>query len=176
MDEARKIYDARRVVEAGIVVKLTDSLSDRDIAALEAHVAEEARAVEAGDRPASIRLSGAFHLRLAEMTGSDLIGRQMQELVSRTAMLVAFYEHGSLSGCACSEHASIVSALKGRETMGAVRAMTSHLSLIETRLRPASQSEDGRDLEELLRVEIARLLVEETGVETAKSRFSAEEV
>jgi len=156
LEEARRIYDARRIVEGGIALKLAESLSKPQIEALRAHVRQEQQAAARNDRPASVRLSGAFHLLLASMTGSDFVEQEMHELVGRTAMLVAFYEPGSMSGCACDEHASIVAALERRDPGAAARSMFAHLSLIETRLRPARTKIDAGDVENVLREELKR--------------------
>ncbi len=155
LEEARRLYDARRIVESGIVFQLAEGLSKDQLARLESHVRQEEAAATADDRPASIRLSGAFHMLLADMTASDLVEREMQELVSRTAMLVAFYEPGSASVCGCEEHASIIDALRRRDPSGAARAMSAHLSLIETRLKPLRCEPVGEDLETVLKAEFA---------------------
>nr|WP_167350053.1 FCD domain-containing protein [Methylobacterium platani] len=105
-------------------------------ARLAAHVAAEDAAMAAGDRFTSIRLSAEFHTILADLTGNPLIQRQMQELVARTMMLVAFFEPDSSVACQYAEHRAVFRALGGRSRAGAVRAMTTHLSLVETRLRP----------------------------------------
>jgi len=87
--DAREIYEARRIVEGGIAWGLAARLSGDQLAALRRHFAEEQRAHRHGNRADAIRLSGAFHVVLAEMTDNPLIVRQMHELVSRTSMLVA---------------------------------------------------------------------------------------
>ena len=160
LEEARRIYDARRILEAGIVFGLAGDLSAERIEKIKGHLAQEETAARTNNRAASIRLSRDFHLLLAEMTGSDLIEQQMHELVSRTSMLVALHEPGSLSGCGCDEHASIVSALARHDPGAAARTMISHLSMIETRLKPVRVDIEERDLEELLRDEIAELDIE----------------
>ncbi len=154
LEEARRLYDARRIVELGIVFQLAETLSKDQLAQLETHVRQEEEAAAADDRPASIRLSGAFHMLLADMTDSNLVEREMQELVSRTAMLVAFYEPGTSSVCGCEEHASITDALRRHDPSGAARAMSAHLSLIETRLKPLRCDPVGVDLETVLKAEI----------------------
>ncbi len=155
LEEARRLYGARRIVESGIVFQLAAAVSSDQLARLEAHLRQEEEAAASDDRPASIRLSGAFHMLLADMTSSDLVEREMQELVSRTAMLVAFYEPGTSSVCGCEEHASITNALRRRDQSGAARAMSAHLSLIETRLKPLRCEPVGENLETVLKAELA---------------------
>lgn len=134
--QAREIYDARRIVEGGIVGWLAGRIGIDQIAALRAHAEREHAALHAGDRAQSIRLSGEFHMLLAGFTDSAFVMRELQELVSRTSMLVAFFEPAASSECACEEHDEILLALQNGDAARAVKAMHVHLSLIETRLRP----------------------------------------
>ncbi|MCZ2495421.1 FCD domain-containing protein [Xylophilus sp. Kf1] len=134
--QAREIYEARRIVEGGIAGRLAGRLSGQQIDALVEHGQREHQALAAGDRALSIRLSGEFHLLLAGFAGSPFVLREMQELVSRTSMLVAFFEPAASSSCACEEHQDILDALRRGDGGRAMKAMQVHLSLIETRLTP----------------------------------------
>jgi DNA-binding GntR family transcriptional regulator len=151
LEGAREIYDARRVTEGGIVAHLAGSgFSSEQSIFIERHLAAEMSAAAANDRAQSIRLSGDFHLLLAQATGSELVVSYVRELISRTAMLVALYEESDSSQCGCDEHRAIYAQLKKGDLSGAVFAMTSHLSQIETRLRPRSAYKKV-DPEDLLR-------------------------
>ncbi|PIK72517.1 GntR family transcriptional regulator [Methylobacterium frigidaeris] len=156
LGEARTVYEARRILEGGIVGHLATALDEAGEARLAAHVAAEDAAMAAGDRFTSIRLSAEFHTILADLTGNVLIRRQMQELVARTMMLVAFFEPDSSVACQCAEHRAVFRALSGRARAQAVRAMTTHLSLVETRLRPRVCEAVPPPLEEVLRDALAR--------------------
>lgn len=142
LDQAREIYEARRILEGGIVARLAGRITPAQLDALKSHSMLEHKALHAGDRARSIHLSGAFHMLLARYTGSPFVERELQELVSRTSMLVAFFEPAAASDCACEEHDAIIGALHDRQAAEAVRAMHAHLSLIETRLRPRVHSVD----------------------------------
>ena len=154
LGEARTIYEARRILEGGIVAHLADALDEAGRERLARHVADEDAALASGDRIASIRLSAEFHAILAELTGNPIIIRQMQELVARTMMLVAFFEPDSSSACQCAEHRAVFRSLLARERSKAVRAMTTHLSLVETRLRPRICEAPAASLEDILRMEL----------------------
>ena len=137
LEQARDIYEARRILEAGIVGHLAPALDARASALLGRHMEEETQALQAGDRAESVRLSARFHMILAEATDNHFVVQQMQELVSRTAMLVAVHEAGGNAvQCACAEHRDIFGSLVRGDGEGAARAMRAHLSLIETRLKP----------------------------------------
>jgi len=143
--QAREIYEARRIVEGGIAARLAGRLTPEQIGVLQRHGDREHAAMQAGDRALSIRLSGEFHLLLAECAGSPFVLRELQELVSRTAMLVAFFEPAAASECACEEHEAILDALVKADAARALKAMHVHLSLIETRLLPRTLPDGGRD-------------------------------
>jgi DNA-binding GntR family transcriptional regulator len=155
LETARTIYDARRILEAGLLMTLGQTASPKEIERLRAHLAEEHLAAAAGDRARGVQLSGAFHLRLAEMAGNEFIQRYMQELVSRTAMLVALFETGA-PDCGVHEHAEIVDALERHDGPRAAQLGTVHLSMIETRLKPRADARPQTvDVVELLRKKLA---------------------
>jgi DNA-binding GntR family transcriptional regulator len=142
--EARDVFAARRVVEAGVVAALAGGLAEDQAARLRRQIALERAARDAGDRRALIRLSGAFHVLLAELAGNPVIVRFLRELVSRTALIIAVYEAPGVSCCSPGEHAALVTAL-ARGGDHADDAMRRHLEGIEGRLdldRPRGESGD----------------------------------
>lgn len=144
LEQARDIYEARRVIEGGIVARLAGRMSPEQLKGLRTHLAAEQTASNKGDRAASIRLSGEFHLLLAQATGSDAVMHDLRELVSRTSMLVALFEESHASHCGCAEHEAILKQLELGDVNGVLNATYAHLSLIETRLqhrRPAATVE-----------------------------------
>ncbi len=151
LEQAREIYEARRVAEGGIIARLaTRRLSQAQLEALKRHLKAEESAARKADRAESVRLSGEFHLLLAEATASDPVVTHLRELVSRTALLVALFEEGNASQCGCDEHRMILDELSQGNLGGAVAAMYSHLSLIETRLQPR-KAEASVDVDAVLR-------------------------
>jgi hypothetical protein len=67
-------------------------------------------------------------------------------------MLVAFFEPSASSACACDEHSEILGALLQGDAGRAIKAMHTHLSLIETRLgRRAANAETAADPDAELR-------------------------
>lgn len=138
IDNAREIYEARRIVESGIAMRLARTLSQQQQHELRAHLELEQQAHAQGSRVDAVKLSGEFHTLLADMTGNDFIIHTMRELVARTSMLVALFERQQGSECAVEEHETILQALESGDSYRAARAMTAHLAMIETRLKPGS--------------------------------------
>ena len=159
--EGRVVYEARRILESGMVAHLADHLSEAQLARLREHVDAEGEALRRGDQPTWLKLSAEFHFLLAEMVGNPIVQRQAHELIGRTIMLVKRYETTLGSACGCEEHRLIFKALAGRERGRAVKAMSSHLSLVETRLRPIVCDDAGPSLEALLEEAVAVFRVEQ---------------
>ncbi|MDC7788241.1 GntR family transcriptional regulator [Rhodoplanes sp. TEM] len=133
--EIRAIYEAHRVLEAGVLMALLPRLDDAVLARLDAHLAEERAAAERGDRSASVRLSGAFHLLLVDAVGNAELSRILRDLLSRSSVMVSVYEPASQSICAVDEHGAIVEALRARDVARAVALSAHHFQHVEQRLR-----------------------------------------
>ncbi len=150
LSEIHTIYAARRILEAGIAAHLAETLGDAGLERLRDHVEREAEALRAGDRATWLALSAEFHVVLAELTDNPIILKQARELVGRTTMLATFYESRSGSQCGCDEHRAIFRALAAGERGRAVKAMSSHLAQVETRLKPFACVDQAPDLERLI--------------------------
>jgi DNA-binding GntR family transcriptional regulator len=153
--QVRIIYEARRILESGIVADLAGRLSEEQIARLRSHIERERRALQEGRRAVWIRLSSDFHLLLAELTQNPIIRLQAQQLVGRTMMIVTSCEPNVAAACGCDEHRLIFNALAAGDRSKAIRAMASHLSIIETRLRPRARRRADVSLGELIQEELA---------------------
>lgn len=134
-DEIRAIYEAHRVLEAGVLGALVPRLDDAVLGRLDAHLAEERGAAERADRSASVRLSGAFHLLLVDALGNAELSRILRDLLSRSSVMVSVYEPASQSICGVDEHGAIVEALRARDAARAIALSAHHFQHVEQRLR-----------------------------------------
>lgn len=132
--EARDLFAARRSVEAGIVAAAIENLSRADVERLSSHILREREAERIRDRDAMIRLSGEFHLLLAELAGNAILEKFLRELVTRESLIIQIYERPGQPSCSCDEHADIISALATGQAGEAMVRMKAHLSSIESRL------------------------------------------
>jgi DNA-binding GntR family transcriptional regulator len=133
--EAREVFAARRLVEASLVRGLAGRLSPAQTGALRRLIERERAAAQARDRQLSIRLSGEFHLCLAEVSDNTTLSEFLRELVSRTSLIIALYERPGESCCSFDDHQQILDALAAGRTDEATAAMETHLLGIEGRLR-----------------------------------------
>ena len=146
LDDVRNVYEAHRVLEAGVLVQLIRTMDDALLPRLDRHLAEERAAAGRGDRAASVRLSGAFHIHLVDALGNASLSRFLRDLLSRSSVMVSVYEAATDSICAVDEHGSIVEALRARDVARAVEVSRQHFLHVQSRLRLDAAPPAGVDL------------------------------
>ncbi|GGE14579.1 transcriptional regulator, GntR family [Gemmobacter megaterium] len=150
IDEARDVFFARRIVEGGLMERLCSRVTDADIARLRAHVALERDAHQRDDLPAMVRLSGAFHILIAELAGSEYLHGVLRDLVSRTSLISTMYQPRQMHDCGPDEHEEIVGHIARGDVAAALAAMAHHLEHVEAQLDLNEAPDLPRDLREAL--------------------------
>jgi DNA-binding GntR family transcriptional regulator len=150
IEEARQIFEARRAAECFIIEKLVFTISDEDIAKLATIVKAEALALGDGKNRRRVKLSGKFHRELAALVGNDVLRNFVNELVSRTSLIIALYESPGAVPCSYNEHIEIMDALKRRDGKKAVQYMEHHLRHVEAQIELVDHS-NGVDFSALFR-------------------------
>lgn len=149
--EARDVFDARQLIEPGIVERLARR---GDLPAmlvqLRQHVTSERRARAANDTRAIVRMSGEFHVLLAEMAGNALLAKTMRELTSLTCLIIALYDKPSVPSCLGEEHGDIVDALAAGDAPRAMKLMIQHLNHVAQNLDLSVAEPAPMDLESAL--------------------------
>ncbi len=102
---------------------------------LHAHLALEAEARSKKDRRAIIKLSGVFHMLLAEIAGNSFIEKLMSELCPLTCLIIALYDAPQTPACPEGEHVHIVEAIERKDTEKAIELMLKHLNHVQSELR-----------------------------------------
>ena len=88
----------------------------------------------------AIRLSGDFHLHIANAAQHQTLGRILRELVSRTSLILMTYgtaqtPQSEASRCGCQEHRALLDAIRLRDAKEAARLMGEHLAQLEAQLQ-----------------------------------------
>jgi DNA-binding GntR family transcriptional regulator len=105
--EAREVFEVRRLIEPTLVELFIANATAADMAQLKACIDDEEAARAAGDMRRAIRLSGDFHLIIAERAGHQTLGRILRELTSRTSLVLMTYsadharEREQATACGC---------------------------------------------------------------------------
>jgi DNA-binding GntR family transcriptional regulator len=131
IEQARDVFEARRLIEPAVVRRLVDNLTPEKIQRLRDHVATEAKARQRGDKRAVIRLSGEFHTLLAELAGNSALARSMRELSILTCLTIFLYDAPTAQSCRHDEHEMIIEAMARRDGGRAEKIMLEHLDHIE---------------------------------------------
>jgi DNA-binding GntR family transcriptional regulator len=134
IDQARQVFEARRGVECMMIEKLASTITDSELDRLAAMVDAEAEAMANDTKQTRVRLSGDFHRELAAQAGNEVLRNFINELISRTSLIIALYESPGAVPCSYSEHKEIVDALRRRDGKRASQYMDHHLQHIEAQI------------------------------------------
>jgi DNA-binding GntR family transcriptional regulator len=143
VEEARQVFFARRLVERAITEQAVQHATRVQLAALREMVREERDSFGRGDRGAGIRLSGEFHLKLAEAAGNAPLISFQRSLVSQTSLIIAQYDSGDRQHCSYDEHARLIDAIEARDARLAVELMMHHMDHIDGKLDLEQDSASG---------------------------------
>ena len=150
VEEAREVFEARRLIEPVLAARVVAHGTPALMRTLAQNIRAEEAARQCGDRHAEIRLSGEFHLLLAQAARHATFERMLSELVSRTSLVLMAYGRPASpptqrTRCNCGDHRALLAALKLRDAPAAGALMQTHLLALEAGLqfeRPAAPDSD----------------------------------
>ncbi len=149
VDEAREVFQTRRILESAVIEALLGSIEPTQIETLRRLVDDEQAAFKNGDRAKWIRLSGDFHIRLADLAGNRVIANFLRELTSRTSLVIALYQTPGNSACSFDEHRAIIGAIAAGDGPRAMELMDRHLEVCEEKLH-LEEASNPRNLADIL--------------------------
>lgn len=136
--QAHDVLDVRRTLEPGVVARLIERIQAGDardaVKQLRRLVKREQEAHAHGDRRIAVRLSGEFHVLLAELSGSSIYHRMMRELTPLTCLAILSFEAPTTAACPNDEHARLIDAIEANKVSAAAALMVEHLHHIERAL------------------------------------------
>jgi DNA-binding GntR family transcriptional regulator len=147
VEEARNVFNARRLLEPGIARIVAGSATADALARLRISTARESASRDANDRRAIIRLSGEFHILLAELTGNPFVVKSVRELALLTCLIIALYDSPRTPACPHHEHGEILGAIAKRNGEQAAALMLAHLDHVEQALDLRPPADEAIDLE-----------------------------
>ena len=150
--DLRDVFAVRRALERGVVTQLCSQFGGQAIAVMRSHLKSEQAAREARDRAALARLTGDFHVRLAEITDNRHFSDNLRRLVALTSLAIAQYDALASSACPDHEHGDIVAAIEAGDVRLAERLMQEHLHHVEQGIQPPSTTAAEIDFESIFGV------------------------
>jgi len=135
VDEARQVFEVRKMLEAAMITQLAQTISKPQIAQLRTHLAAEREAVVRTDVPGRTRLLADFHVILARLQGNEVLAQILTDLLSRSSLIALMYQSAHSAAESQAEHESIVDALERRDASAALKLLDAHLGNVEANLR-----------------------------------------
>jgi DNA-binding GntR family transcriptional regulator len=135
IDEARQVFEVRRLVEGGMVRQLAGRITDAQVALLRVHLRDERQAVAKSDVSGRTRLLADFHVVLARLLDNDVLADMIADLLSRSQLISLMYQSSHSAEHSQAEHVEIVEALERRDARAAARLMEQHITSVERNLR-----------------------------------------
>ena len=148
IQHATDVFETRRLIEPAIVARLIDHLTPETVNRLRQHQELELDARRRDDKQATVRLSGEFHVLVAELAGNSALARTMREMSTLTCLIISLYDAPTSDTCRADEHTQIIDAIAKRDTARAQKLMLHHLNHIEKNLKLDSDTAE-IDLEAL---------------------------
>lgn len=133
-NEVREIFEARRLLEDGIVAEAARKCGAADTEALRDMSRREHACIHADDTSGAIRLSGEFHLKLAEIAGNGPLRELLRQLVAQTSLAISRYVPAGQGMCDDDDHDRLIVAIDAHKIDDSRRIMREHLSECERRL------------------------------------------
>ncbi|MDP2573545.1 GntR family transcriptional regulator [Vibrio penaeicida] len=133
-EEAKQIIKAREVLEIAITELAVDNATKAQIEECRALVEQENEAFKNGDYGRGLRLSGEFHIKLAEMADNSPMLAFQRSLVSQSSLLIAQFESNNHSNCSQDEHMCLLDAIESQNQKQALKLMKEHLHHIRSKL------------------------------------------
>ncbi len=135
IEESRDLFAARRTIEGSIVDTLARSITKAQVRELNALIKKEDMAYRRGETREALKVSVDFHRVLATMAGNTVLAEVLDQLVSRTPLVVlAYRDPAQTNACANQDHVELVEAMAAHDVDRAVTAMKCHLCNLEGKL------------------------------------------
>lgn len=150
-EEARQVFEARRIIECEIFAQFTRTASEADLAVLDRHVEAERRAIRMNDVPLRNRLLGTFHVRIAEMVGNKVLTDILADLVTRSSLITLLLQSTQAASCSSDEHRELIAAMRARKGPLVQKLLREHIDHVERDLAEIDSRRDEFDLADALR-------------------------
>jgi DNA-binding GntR family transcriptional regulator len=141
--EVGEIFNARMAIEAGTTEAVARAADSKAIALLSDNLAHEHRLREQGRLREAIRLSGGFHVLMAELSGNRILAEQVRLLVARTSLVINLFENQSGLSDWHDHHDDLIKHCQTGNVAAAVALMREHIQELQNsialdRRRPVS--------------------------------------
>lgn len=145
-DEAKDVFDARQMVECGLMPGVARRITEEDLRELRDMARRERQALKSGEQSIAIRLSADFHSLLARISGNATLADFVERLCSRSSLILAVYGNPGHLGCESHDHDDLIGYLEAGNGERAQAFMGRHLKAIEASLSIVEEEAETPDL------------------------------
>lgn len=150
-EQAQEVFEARLMIEPNSARLAAERATAQDLLMLRQHLDKEHEAHRGSKRREAIRLSGQFHVLVAQVAGNSVALRMVKELVTRTSLIIGIFGSPGISNCRDEDHDEIFRAFESRDGDAASQIMSRHLSHIREHLELGRPGEATSDLISIFR-------------------------
>jgi len=125
--EARDVFEARSLVEPYIASLASEKATGEDVSKLSRHLLKESKALEADNNSEAISLSAGFHIKIARIANHSVLTHTVEELVSRSSLIISLYWQRQDTMCECNAHEALLQAIASHDGERARELMEEHL-------------------------------------------------
>lgn len=148
-EDMHDVFQVRQALERGVVIDLCETRPQPSIERLQAHIAQETQARSQGDNGKLTKLTGEFHVLLAQATGNRLFADNLRRLIALTGLIITQYSAQQNSACADHDHHDIVQAIESGDSNKAADLMHTHLKHVEAGISALNESSGDTDFEHI---------------------------
>ncbi|WP_295539403.1 GntR family transcriptional regulator [uncultured Pseudacidovorax sp.] len=133
-DEAREAFEARRVIETGLIRQSAGGVRKEALKRLKQHLQLEKAALRQDDIGKRSYLLGDFHVCLADCLGNSLLADTLRDYTARTTLIAMRYQSTHDAEQSCEDHVRIVEALARGDIAEAEALMAEHIGTVQAAL------------------------------------------
>jgi len=137
--EIRALFEARRLIEMGIVSELCRRADPLLLRELRLHVQQEGEA-SGSDYGAFVQLLSEFHLKLAKALNNPVLLRDFRKLIERASLYAATFDDAKQEVCRGNEHTQLLDYIEAGQQAAAIELTCSHLISIEQAILKAAET------------------------------------
>lgn len=150
VQDATDLFEARKHIEGAIARLAMQRMTPRALSGLDAHLELEKAARRDGDDDAVTKLSGEFHVLLADIAANTALKRYLEDIVSRESLIIQLFQKPQRTVCSEDEHLEIVRALRSGNEDAVIGLIEAHIETIAGGLDLSVAPQRVRSLEEVL--------------------------
>lgn len=145
LEKAREVYEAREIIETGLLLNSARRRLRLDARALDtlwAHLDRQKELIDGADVGRRSYQLGHFHVCLAECLGNAVLAGQLRDLTVLTTLFTMRHQTEGDARQSYAEHVRVIEALAEGDTAAAAERMREHLGTWERKVHLAPPTPD----------------------------------